>query len=397
MCISQVISLFIGINWLNTFLIPLCIYFISFVLLKKEKVKLCRFDILFFLLLALPFVGWIFNSYPHKGILIFRYYMGECAFMFAYVIGRMLPIKHTYKIFQYSIKPAFICAILGFVFYVVQPQWYMNQITDFASLEQLRLRSIFASPYTCSYMSFFMIAFLLANDFKLIPNYQFYIQSKLKIVLYVVFTTLLLFCMMRAPIAGCCISLMLAALYAAFVKHNFKILIYTLIAAVIGLASIKITLDYFMDEKSQEFLLDKFTLATDKDSDFISNRATLYEAQETLFGDGAGRHPIYAEDYGEVSIRDTCYQRLLQEVGWIGLIVYMIIFIGIILKCILYYKHLIFELGVLLFLLLSMIGADPLATPDKHCLFYWLIIGRVAGYKGSSAIKLYMRKIKINN
>ena len=28
-----------------------------------------------------------------------------------------------------------------------------------------------------------------------------------------------------------------------------------------------------------------------------------------------------------------------------------------------------------------MSGADPLATPDKHCFFYWLVIGRVASFK----------------
>lgn len=32
--------------------------------------------------------------------------------------------------------------------------------------------------------------------------------------------------------------------------------------------------------------------------------------------------------------------------------------------------------------MLSMIGADPLGTPDKHSFFYWLIIGRVSSFRG---------------
>ena len=60
---------------------------------------------------------------------------------------------------------------------------------------------------------------------------------------------------------------------------------------------------------------------------------------------------------------------------------HLLLFGCIIIKCLRHYKHLGFELSVMVFLLISMIGADPLATPDKHCFFYWLVIGRVASFK----------------
>ena len=137
----------------------------------------------------------------------------------------------------------------------------------------------------------------------------------------------------------------------------------------------------YMDMESIMFLLEKLEVATDSSGDFYEKRATLFVADDTLWGDGAGRHAIYAEQYNLDSIRDTCYQRLFQEVGCIGLMLHLLLFGCIIIKCLRHYKHLGFELSVMVFLLISMIGADPLATPDKHCFFYWLVIGRVASFK----------------
>lgn len=134
-------------------------------------------------------------------------------------------------------------------------------------------------------------------------------------------------------------------------------------------------------------LLEKLEVATDSSGDFYEKRATLFVADDTLWGDGAGRHAIYAEQYNLDSIRDTCYQRLFQEVGCIGLMLHLLLFGCIIIKCLRHYKHLGFELSVMVFLLISMIGADPLATPDKHCFFYWLVIGRVASFKLANRVR----------
>lgn len=326
--------------------------------------------------------SWCVNSYPYKSIMIFRYLITQGAFMAAYYIGRNMDMNVAYKVFHYALLPGLICAVLGLILYVYEPAWYLAHIDNPATLESFRLRSVFSSPYVLSYMSFFLLSYLFALDFKMFPAcYSETVSSKIRIPSYILLSSILLFCMMRAPIAGVLISLFIALLHAAFVRRKFSMLIYTVVFMAVLCVIVWHIMQRYMDMESIMFLIKKFEVATDSSGDFYEQRANLFVADDTFLGDGAGRHAIYAEQYNLNPIPDTCYQRLLQEVGYVGLALHLLLFGGIIIKCLRHYKYLGFELSVMVFLLLSMIGADPLATPDKHCFFYWLIIGRVSSFK----------------
>lgn len=377
--ISSVISILSGNMWLFTFSMPVMLFFLAW---KSKRSKKNLPDILIIFIFMSIAVSWCINSYPYKSIMIFRYLITQGAFMAAYYIGRNMDMNVTYKVFHYALLPGLICAVLGLILYVYQPAWYLANIDNPASLESFRLRSVFSSPYVLSYMSFFLLSYLLALDFKMFPScYSETVSLKIRISSYILLSSILLFCMMRAPIAGVLISLFIALLHAAFVRRKFSILIYTVVSMAVLCVIIWNIMQRYMDMESIMFLLDKFEMATDSGGDFYEKRATLFVADETLWGDGAGHHAIYAEQYNLESIRDTCYQRLLQELGYVGLILHLFLFGCIVVKCLRHYKYLGFELSVMVFLLLSMIGADPLATPDKHCFFYWLIIGRVSSFK----------------
>lgn len=137
-----------------------------------------------------------------------------------------------------------------------------------------------------------------------------------------------------------------------------------------------------------DFLLDKFEIVSDKNSTFIEDRYNLMEAEESFFGDGAGRHNLWADDYNVgTSMRDGEYQKLLQEVGYFGQYTYIILIALVILKSLKNYKYLLFEMSTMLFLLVSMIGACPLSTVDKSCFIFWLVMGRVASFKKPSSIR----------
>ena len=87
-------------------------------------------------------------------------------------------------------------------------------------------------------------------------------------------------------------------------------LIYTVISMAVLCVLVWNIMQRYMDMESIMFLLEKLEVATDSSGDFYEKRATLFVADDTLWGDGAGRHAIYAEQYNLDSIRDTCYQRL---------------------------------------------------------------------------------------
>lgn len=376
--ISSVISILFGNMWLFTFSLPVMLFFLAW---KSKRFKKNIFDVLMMLIFISIAVSWCINSYPYKNIMVFRYLITQGAFMAAYYIGRNIDINVTYKVFHNALLPGLICSVVGLILYVYQPAWYLANIDDQTTLESFRLRSVFSSPYVLSYMSFFLLSYLLALDFKMLPNhYSDLVSLKIRISAYILLSSILLFCMMRAPIAGVLISLFIALLHAAFVQRKYSVLIYTIvIITVLGFVIWNI-IQRYMDMESIIFLLNKFEVATDSGGDFYEERVNLFVADETFFGDGAGHHAIYAEQYNLDSIRDTCYQRLLQEMGYVGVVLHLFLFGYIIVKCLRHYKYLGFELSVMVFLLISMIGADPLATPDKHCFFYWLIIGRVSSF-----------------
>lgn len=377
--ISSVISILFGNMWLFTFSMPVMLFFLAW---KSKRSKKNLFDVLMILIFMSVAVSWCVNSYPYKGIMIFRYLITQGAFMAAYYIGRSMDINVTYKVFHNALLPGLVCALLGLILYVYQPAWYLANIDNSATLESFRLRSVFSSPYVLSYMSFFLLSYLFALDFKMLPaHYLDSVSLKVRISLYVILSSILMFCMMRAPIAGVLISLFVALLHAAFVRRKFSMLIYVAVSIIVLCIVIWNIIQWYMDMESIMFLLNKFEVATDSGGDFYEQRANLFVADDTFWGDGAGRHAIYAEQYNLNPIPDTCYQRLLQELGYVGLILHLFLFGCIVVKCLRHYKYLGFELSVMVFLLLSMIGADPLATPDKHCFFYWLIIGRVSSFK----------------
>lgn len=377
--ISSVLSILFGNMWLFTFSMPVILFYLAY---KSKHTRSNSFDILMILIFISIVVSWGINSYPSQNIMIFRYLMTQGAFMAAYYIGRNIDINVTYKVFHKALLPGLICAVLGFILYVYEPGWYLANIDNMTSLEYFRLRSVFSSPYVLSYLAFFLLSYLIALDFKMLPaHYSGQMPLKVRFSSYVLLSSTLLFCMMRAPIAGVLISLFIALLHTVFVRRKFSMLIYTVVSMAVLCVIVWNIMQRYMDMESIMFLLEKFEVATDSSGDFYEKRATLFVANDTLCGDGAGRHAIYAEQYNMDSIRDTCYQRLLQEVGYVGLALHLFLFGCIVVKCLRHYKYLGFELSVMIFLLISMIGADPLATPDKHCFFYWLIIGRVSSFK----------------
>lgn len=377
--ISSVLSILFGNMWLFTFSMPVILFYLAY---KSKHTRSNSFDILMILIFISIVVSWGINSYPSQNIMIFRYLMTQGAFMAAYYIGRNIDINVTYKVFHKALLPGLICAVLGFILYVYEPGWYLANIDNMTSLEYFRLRSVFSSPYVLSYLAFFLLSYLIALDFKMLPaHYSGQMPLKVRFSSYVLLSSTLLFCMMRAPIAGVLISLFIALLHTVFVRRKFSMLIYTVVSMAVLCVIVWNIMQRYMDMESIMFLLEKFEVATDSSRDFYEKRATLFVANDTLCGDGAGRHAIYAEQYNMDSIRDTCYQRLLQEVGYVGLALHLFLFGCIVVKCLRHYKYLGFELSVMIFLLISMIGADPLATPDKHCFFYWLIIGRVSSFK----------------
>lgn len=181
-------------------------------------------------------------------------------------------------------------------------------------------------------------------------------------------------------------------LLSSIVKGNFKKLINVLIGLIVMIGVMFVVLKN-TNAQYVDYLAEKFEIVSDKNSTFVEDRYKLVEADESFFGDGAGRHNLWADDFNVgTSIRDGEYQKLMQEVGYFGQYIYITLIVLVILKSMKNYRYLLFEMSTMIFLLVSMIGACPLSTGDKSSFVFWLVMGRVASFR-----KTKLRDSKFNN
>lgn len=374
--LSAVLLLTLGAKqYLISILLPLSYFVLAYASFRKQRINI--FDILIVCILLCDSISWLLNDYPHQGILILRHIIGPISYMMIYYIGRNISVEKCYKIFNASLFPALIVSIIGIYCFFFPPSWYFSIIEDRAlySLDALRLHSIFSSPYQLAYWDAFLLGFIF---FQIFQYKQSFSKYKYHIVVFVVTLT---FCMMRAPMAGVVVYLLLSLLHSCIVTGKWDKLIY----AIGGIVVMGIVLLFVIKQANEEYinyLFEKIAVITDDNSTFVKDRYNLMIADKTLFGDGAGRHNIWANDYNmNTSIRDGEYQKLLQEVGYVGQYLHIFLIACVMLKCMFYYRYLLFELSTMAFLLISMIGANPLSTLDKHSIVFWLVMGRVASYK----------------
>lgn len=367
-------------QYLISMLLPIAFYALAYASRKKQNLTI--FDVLIICILISDVISWAINDYRFKSTLIMRHIIGPVSYMFIYYVGRNLPVEKSYKVFKASLLPALITSVIGIYCFFFPPAWYFSIMEDgnLSSLEALRLHSIFTSPYTLAYMDTFLLGYIF---FQIFQNNEQITRYKYHIAIFVI---TLAFCMMRAPMAGTAIYFLLALLLSCLSMGKWKKLIYAVLGVVM-LSGILFTVMKNTNAQYVDFLLEKFDIVSEKNSTFVEDRYKLMEADESFFGDGAGRHNLWADDYvvGS-SMRDGEYQKLMQEVGYVGQYIYIILIVLVMIKCLFHPKHLLFEFSTMAFLLIAMIGAAPLSTIDKSCFVFWLVMGRVASFKKTRTI-----------
>ena len=376
MTVSAVLYIAFGAKqYLISFLLPISYFVLAFFSQRKKGFTI--FDGLILCIFVSDIISWLLNDYLFKATLILRHIIGPVSYMMVYFVGRNLSVEKSYKVFHVSLLPALITSIIGIYCFFFPPSWYFNVMEDGAlsSLESLRLHSIFSSPYNLAYMNTFLLGYIFFQIFQHnepIGKYKFHI---------VIFVITLAFCMMRAPMVGTAIYFFLALMLSCFVAGKWKKFIYAILGVVM-LAGIVYVVMKNTNAQYVDFLVEKFEIVSDENSTFVEDRYRLMEAKDSYFGDGAGRHNLWADDYvvGS-SMRDGEYQKLLQEVGYVGQYIYIILIVLVMVKCLFNFKYLLFEFSTMAFLLIAMIGAAPLSTIDKSSFVFWLVMGRVASFK----------------
>ena len=354
--------------WLDTTFIPLLIYFLVFS--AKGKIKSVNiFDILWLLCYIWGIFTWLMNDYPHQGIMVIRCLSEQYAYMLAYWLVRKNEKLNVQTIIKAAYLPLLITTILGIYLFYTEPAWYASRtrdfVTDFEEFEFKRLRSIWMDGYLLMYFCTIVVIYEL---FKIGEGIK---ENKIEHYIIIGICMLAIFLgIQRSSIVSIAVTMVVVFFYSLKfnnAKRIFGIGFIVLIGAAIMVVGVT-----RMEGEQHLYYAEKILSMTQDGSSLASERLFLNQQQGgfDMVGDGVGRHNMYADKYPpNYSMRDGEYIKLITEQGYIGVVFYGLLIGLALLKCIRHFKYLGFEFAILLMLLISMIGANPISTSDNILLF----------------------------
>ena len=384
--ISAVFLLLTGFDWIFNIGFPLVIWG----MLYKSRTVLVRgniFDYLWIANLIWIVFTWIINDYEHQGIIIFYTCITHISYMFVYWIARKSDTNYLTSVIRHSFIPLLITSLLGIYCFIFRPSWYLASIQQSAEgaglaydenvfSDMFRLRSIFGDAYSLAYFSaitlIFLCFYIIKGHWRKESLSPYFLCT---LIISLILVSLL--CMMRAPMFCAVIGFFFAITQSQKTSTILKVFIVT---TVISFVTYR-TISTMVDPVVSDYFVEKIEEVFDDDDDYVDYRFRLMEVNETLCGDGVGRHSIRADSYNPgTMLPDGEYMKILAEEGYIGLTMIFILFAGGLVYGLKNRQDLYLEASLLIMLFICMIGANPLSTANKHCFIYWLALGQIARF-----------------
>ena len=325
----------------------------------------------------------ILTSLPNTPLLLFRNGLeAEILPMFAYFIGK----NDKYNNDELLRKGKVVLCIVGFIglfLFVLQPGWYVSfrlastegDLNSHKFLEMTRLSAFWEFPYWISYGTAIIYTYILKNALgnKGCPNTK-------EILLLFYFFMIALLTQQRAAIGMIIMSTVLLLWF--YGKINLGRIILSCIFIVLLLLIIKEILDKILSLEQLDFLLSKFTdLQGDDNTSFLQKRANLFsdfiDKPISLFGDGLGIYGHAALRFGKDAITDQGYLKILYETGVFGFFSRLFFILIIFLRGIRKRNKYIFESLIIFFIMIAMLGANPLSNFQMHNIVFWLCCGNI--------------------
>lgn len=386
-----IIAIFANVGWFSGLLIPLLIYVLWFKSARKPVLSYSVLDILWLFSFIWSILTWLFNSYPNQGILISYCFSEQLSYMFIYWVVRKNQKINVDTIIRTSYVPFIITCVLGIYLYYAEPAWYVAKTadysTDFEEWEFKRLRSIL-DGYTIAYYIAIVIIFeffLYAKnviDSKSYFNIKVLSNRNLHFIMLLIASFALFLGIQRSAIVSIALGFCIAVYYSfkytklANLSKMYVLIAFSIVTCIFSIAH--------MSDAQKLFYLNKVDSFTQSGSDLAKERLVLNKHKRTyeFMGDGVGRHNMYADKFNpRTSMRDGEYMKILTEQGYGGAFILALIAFYSLAKCFKNFRYLSFELSIMLMLLISMIGANPISTFDKHPIIYWMVLAQIANFK----------------
>lgn len=353
-------------------LVVICSFFICF---KKIRWKPIDSFVLFFLVYSL--FSFFFSNYSFA-----LFYYGikvQIVSLLFYFLARSKYFQDN--LFIDRAKPIFtFIFISAIVLYFFPPAWYTayktsnlpDGISSKMFFELTRMSAFWPASYFVGTSSIVSIIYISE---KIFIKQEI---NKKNIAFLFLALICLFFSQQRVALAYCMLFMLILTLMTYIYRlKTRKILLrfWLVLLFIIGLIYY-IVINY-MPAEFVDYVLNR---TINEEDGLIKERILLFEdffKYMSLLGYGLGRFGHNALIYDMPSITDCEYLRIICELGYIGLTVFLIIYFSILYKGFKTIKNNFFEFFCLGYYLAAMIGATPLEAISQHSFLIWYSLGHI--------------------
>lgn len=312
------------------------------------------------------------------------------AAMLFFYVGFYDPRKENTFYNQFLVF-CFGAMVIGLFFYVFLPyfhlarhsaimssQWFSDTTySDDSIMNMMRFSGIIGTDYGVGNFCMFGLAIALNYYSRGIKIKKLPMSLVVLILIIAGFMTQLRIVIVSASAAT--LYYLFSGIKTGTTKNSLKII---LIALVLGVIAVTVLNKYFSERVSAFKDIIEFTTGRMDFNSAYDERSGQVEAalkiwDDKVFGQGMGSANSIASKNGHQAILDQCYAKMLVELGYVGISIFIIFILMTLFKGVSHFKNNLIELVIVVFVLCSMIGADTLYFHYFQIIPFWYAAGRI--------------------
>lgn len=358
-----------------SFVLILATIYVTAISLKSIHWKDIDTIVLIFILYSL--LSFLFSDYDFS-----LYYYGiklQIIPILFYYIARGKYFKDN-SFFDNIKLPLILVYISAILLYFFPPSWYLEfklanigeNVSEYILHEYTRMSSFWSHPYFVGYSSAIFIVYMLDKI----------IRSDIIRVNDLCYIILAVFCLFFSQMRVCIAFVFLYYLYITIYSFRHKLKIRKLFfkgwwLLLILTILISFIIVNYLDSSFIEYIKDR---SINSEENFVLKRFEQFAEfikRISFLGEGLGKYGHSAIAMNKPCIADCEYIRIPVELGIIGSLLFFIIIIHSLIRGLSKIKLYRLEVFIILFFLLTMIGAAPLEMTVQQPFILWFCIGHL--------------------
>lgn len=309
-----------------------------------------------------------------------------------YFISKTVPCKIEDFIGKMTVPMTIVC-IIGIYLYITNPGWYSaakyaqlftsygyteGNVPDYMLREQFRLSSIWVTPYVIGYANGTFILYLL---FQLLSGDMTKGRRKITIVLFLMSFVVLILAGFKSLLLAFVLSVFVPILFLKDSKRKAKLLFGMTLVLLAAVVVISLDADY------SEFFVKRFQDAASNEglSGRLEHTGGGIEL-DTMFGAGFGHYGMAAVNVNQWFIQDSEYQKVLAELGYMGLAIFVLMLLVSLLSA--FNRKCMFELCIIITYIISFIGSSSISAETTFPFLFWFALGSISRKTGKKVVAL---------